>query len=229
MSASKVAWESIEPYEYIISSVSREYHRKFEICDANDIKQSLYEWFLAHPNQLANWQVLGGKEVKNLVYRSLRNQAFDYCQEWKAKTLGYEKDDLFYYTPEMVENLLPQILRDEGVERLPVLNLGKTGGGNGAPAESGNMNTMIADIAKGYKRLKVEDKKAVFMRFALAFGFAEIADQMGLATEDAARMRVKRAVKHLVVLSGGFKPKVEEDDPIVVSVAPMDLEEYKEL
>jgi len=202
----------IKPWEYVIASVAREYHRKFDMCDMVDIKQSLYEWFLEHPNKLASWEILSKKETKNLIYRSLRNQAFDYCQSWKAKTLGYEKDDLFYYTPEMVENLLPTMLRDEEIDRMPVLNLGKTGGGHGTPAESGNMDTMIADVSRGYGRLNNEDKKAVFMRFALSFGFAEIAARMDLATEDAARMRVKRAVKHIVVKIGAFKPRIEPDD-----------------
>ena len=223
----------IKPWEYIITSVAREYHRKFDMCDTGDIKQSLYEWFLEHPNKLANWEKLTEKETKNLIYRSLRNQAFDYCQEWKAKTLGYEKDDLFYYTPEMVENLLPHLLRKEEVDQLPVLNLGKTGGGHSAPAESGNMNTMIADVSRGYDLLKNEDKKVIFMRFALSFGFAEIASQMDIATEDAARMRVKRAVKHLVVLTGGFKPQSDpdEDEPLYDNPPEVDVasEGYAEL
>ena len=206
-------YERIKPWEYVISGVAREYHRKFDMCDIADIRQAIYEWFLEHPNKLASWEILSKKETKNLIYRSLRNQAFDYCQWWKAKTLGYEKDDLFYYTPEMVENLLPQILRDEEADKIPVLNLGKTGGGHGTPAESGNMDTMIADISRGYNGLSKDEKKVVFMRFGLNFPFAEIAEQMGLNTEDSARMRVKRAVKHIVVRNGGYKPKVEPDDP----------------
>lgn len=205
-------YNRIKPWEHVIASVAREYHRKFDMCDTADIKQSLYEWFLEHPNKLASWEILSKKETKNLIYRSLRNQAFDYCQSWKAKTLGYQSDDLFYYTPEMVENLLPTMLRDEELDRLPVLNLGKAGGGHGTPAESGNMDTMISDISRGYNALNKDDKRAVFMRFALSFPFAEIAEQMELNTEDAARMRVKRAVKHIVVKIGAFKPRVEPDD-----------------
>jgi DNA-directed RNA polymerase specialized sigma24 family protein len=112
----------------------------------------------------------------------------------------------------MVENLLPTMLRGEELDRLPVLNLGKTGGGHGTPAESGNVDTMISDISRGYNALNKDDKRAVFMRFALSFPFAEIAEQMELNTEDAARMRVKRAVKHIVVKIGAFKPRVEPDD-----------------
>lgn len=201
----------IKPYDHIITSVASEYHRKFDMCDLEDIKQSLYEWFLEHPNKLESWTQLGGTSAKNLIFRSLRNQALDYCQAWKAKSLGYEVDDLFYYTPEMIENLLPAVLLDD-LDVLPVVNLGKTGGGKGAPAESGNLATMLAEIKLGYGRLSDDDKKILFMRFALSYGFIEIAAETDIKTEDAARMRVRRAVKKLVVKSGGFKPQREDDD-----------------
>lgn len=203
-------WERIKPYDYIVTSVSSEYAKKFEMVELNDIRQHLYLWFVKHPNKLDNWEAIGVKDAKNLIYRSLRNEALDYCQYWKAKSLGYEVQDLFYYTPEMVENLLPAVLLDDA-GAIPVIKLG-TIHGSSAPAESGNLATMIAEISKGYGRLNEDDKKVLFMRFALSSGFDEIKTAMALGTEDASRMRVKRAIKHLIVKSGGYKPKLEEDD-----------------
>lgn len=206
-------YSRIKPWENVISAVASEYHKKFDMCDRDDIKQVLYEWFLKHPNKLDTWEALGTNSAKNLIFRSLRNQALDYCQAWKAKSLGYEVDDLFYYTPEMIENLLPAVLLDD-LDVLPVVNLGKTGGGKGAPAESGNLATMLAEIKLGYGRLSDDDKKILFMRFALSYGFIEIAAETDIKTEDAARMRVRRAIKKLVVKSGGFKSQREDDDEV---------------
>ena len=39
-------WERIEPWEYIVSHVADEYHKKYNMVDREDIKQSLYEWFV---------------------------------------------------------------------------------------------------------------------------------------------------------------------------------------
>ena len=99
-------WARIERWDYVVDSVASEYNRKFEI-DLNDIKQSCYQWFIEHPNKLDTWEAIGDKDAKNLIYRSLRNQALDYCQRWKAKSGGYETSDLFYYEADMVEALLP--------------------------------------------------------------------------------------------------------------------------
>ena len=38
-------WQQIEPWEYVIVAVASEYHRKFDMVELEDIKQSLYEWF----------------------------------------------------------------------------------------------------------------------------------------------------------------------------------------
>ena len=89
-------WERIEKWDYIVVAVAAEYHRKYDMVELEDIKQSLYKWFLEHPNKLNEWEAIGEKDAKNLIYRSLRNQALDYCQRWKAKSGGYETSDLFY-------------------------------------------------------------------------------------------------------------------------------------
>jgi DNA-directed RNA polymerase specialized sigma24 family protein len=202
-------WERIEPWEYIAVSVAAEYHKKYDMVELEDIKQSLYEWFLEHPNKLDEWDSIGPKDAKNLIYRSLRNQALDYCQRWKAKSIGYEPSDLFYYEPVMVEALLPSVLRGEFTV-MPVLNLGKTGRPP-APSEGGNMMAMMVEINAAYVKLSKEDRAVLFFKYVESLDFAGIATEMELGSEDAARMRHNRAVKKLITRIGGFKPFLDKD------------------
>ena len=202
-------WDRIEPWDYIVNSVSAEYHKNYSMCDLDDIKQNLYEWFLTHPNKLNEWEAIGKKDAKNLIYRSLRNHALDYCQYWKARALGYEVEDLFFYTPEMVETLLPAVLL-ESVEVLPQLNLGQTGK-SGLVSESGNGAVMLAEIAKVCVGLSDEDKQALNLRFALGYDYPEMVKVLELNTEDAARQRVRRAVKRIINKLGGYRPYEDED------------------
>lgn len=207
----KMQWERIEPWEYIVTSVASEYARYYSMCDLEDIRQTLYEWFLKHPRKLTEWENLGNKDAKNLIYRSLRNQALDYCQYWKAKSLGYETEDLFFYTPEMIETLLPAVLLDN-LAVLPVVDLGSTGK-SGIASEGNNMQTMLAEISKVYAGLSGEDKQVLIMRFQLGYEYPEIVDKLELNTEDAARQRVRRAIKRIINKLGGYKPQVDEDFP----------------
>ena len=216
-------WERIEPWDYIVISVSAEYHKKYDMVELEDIKQSLYQWFLEHPNKLDEWEAVGKKDAKNLIYRSLRNQALDYCQRWKAKTLGYEISDLFYYDVEMVEALLPPVLRGEfGVTHK--LNLGKTGKPP-APSEGGNLMAMMVEVSSAYKRLNTEDRAVLFYKHAESLDYGAIASLMEIGSEDAARMRHNRAIKKLIVRIGGFRPKLDKDSSKDDSQPPHELVE----
>jgi DNA-directed RNA polymerase specialized sigma24 family protein len=202
-------WSRIEPWQYVVDAVTIEYSRKFHDIEPEDIRQSLYQWFLEHPNKLDTWEAIGVKDAKNLIYRSLRNQALDYCQHWKAKSGGYETSDLFYYEADMVEALLPPVLRGEwGVTHK--LNLGRPGRPS-APNEGGNLMAMMIEVDYAFWKLPKEDRQVLFLRHAEAMDFPDIAKELEIGSEDAARMRHKRAVRKMINKIGGFKPYSDND------------------
>ncbi len=202
-------WKRIEKWDYIVIAVASEYHRKYDMVELEDIKQSLYKWFLEHPNKLNEWEAIGEKDAKNLIYRCLRNDALDYCLEWKAKSVGYETSDVFFYESDIIEALLPSVLRGEfGVSHK--LNLvGPTK--PPAPAEGGNMMVMMIEIDKAYRKLSTEDRTVLFYRYAESMDYGDIATEMNLGSEDAARMRHNRAIKKLITRIGGFRPWLDKD------------------
>jgi DNA-directed RNA polymerase specialized sigma24 family protein len=205
-----IEWDRIQKWVYVVDAVASEYQLKFKI-DIKDIKQNLYQWFVEHPNKLDTWEAIGEKDAKNLIYRSLRNQALDYCQAWKAKTGGYETSDLFFYQADMIEALLPSVLRGE-INLAHKLNLGGTARPS-APSEGGNLMAMMIEIDAGFWKLGKEDRKLLFLRYSESMDFQAIADEMNLPSEDTARMRNKRAIKKLINKVGGFKPYRDEDLP----------------
>ena len=202
-------WGRIEKWDYIVVAVAAEYHRKYDMVELEDIKQSLYKWFLEHPNKLNEWEVIGEKDAKNLIYRCLRNDALDYCLEWKAKSVGYETSDVFFYEADIIEALLPSVLRGEfGVShKLNLVGPSKPP----APAEGGNMMVMMIEIDKAYRKLSTEDRTVLFYRYAESMDYGDVATEMNLGSEDAARMRHNRAVKKLITRIGGFRPWSDKD------------------
>ena len=207
-------WDRIKPWDYVVNAVAAEYHKKFPMVELEDIKQSLYEWFVEHPNKLDDWEAIGDKDAKNLIYRSLRNQALDYCQRWKAKSLGYDVSDLHYYQPDMVEVVLPAVLRGE-INLTHKVDMGGTRG-TSAPSEGGNLMIMMLEIDAAYYKLSKEDRRILFLRHATSFDFKEIANFLKLGTEDAARMRHRRALRRLVDKLGGRKPYLEPDSEATI-------------
>lgn len=211
MEVSTLDWNRIEPWDYIVTGVASEYHKKYDMVELEDIKQALYQWFLEHPNKLDTWEAIGQRDAKNLIYRSLRNQALDYCQRWKAKSVGYEVSDNYYYDPEMVEAILPAVLRGESGLTAKIQN--SEGGGGGAPSEGGNLTILMIEIDYGYWKLNKEDRKILFFRYAESMTYDEIANQLELGSDDAARMRTGRAVRRLIFKIGGYRPYNDDDAP----------------
>jgi DNA-directed RNA polymerase specialized sigma24 family protein len=204
-------WEKIKKWDYIVQAVSAEYHKKYDMVELDDIRQSLYQWFVEHPNKIKEWESIGEKDAKNLIYRSLRNDALDYCQKWKAKSSGYETSDVFYYESDMIEALLPSVIRGEhGVNHK--LNLSGPSKPP-APAEGGNLMVMMIEIDKAYRKLNTEDRTVLFYKYAESMDYGAIATEMSIGSEDAVRMRHNRAIKKLVTRIGGFRPWLDQDFP----------------
>ena len=198
----------IEDYENLVAQVAYEFSRKFHMCDADDIRQELWVWFMEHPNKVHTWESLEGKQSTKLIARSLRNAAKDYCQREKARAVGYKVEDNYYYDREVVELLLPSVLRRD-LNAPSMTELGFTKAKKVA-SEGGNWFAMMADIDKALTRLTQEQLTIVYLRFGDGCDNATLASELGIS-EDASRMRVNRAVNNLLNFLGGSRPRKERD------------------
>jgi RNA polymerase sigma factor (sigma-70 family) len=198
----------IENYENLVAHVAYEFSRKFQMCDTQDIRQELWVWFLEHPNKIKTWEELDGKQSTKLIARSLRNAAKDYCQREKARSVGYKVEDNYYYDREIVELLLPAVLRRD-LNAPAMTDLGFTKAKKVA-SEGGNWFAMMADIDKALIRLTREQLTIVYLRFGDGCDNVTLAKELDIS-EDAARMRVNRAVNNILNFLGGSRPRKERD------------------
>jgi RNA polymerase sigma factor (sigma-70 family) len=192
----------------MVGTIAYEYSRKFHMCDADDIRQELWIWFLEHPNKVSTWEAIDVKQSVKLIARSLRNAAKDYCQREKARAVGYKVEDNYYYDREVVELLLPSVLRRD-LNAPSMTELGFTKAKKVA-SEGGNWFAMMADIDKALSRLTQEQLTIVYLRFGDGCDNATLATELGIS-EDASRMRVNRAVNNLLNFLGGSRPRKEKD------------------
>jgi hypothetical protein len=80
------------------------------------------------------------------------------------------------------------------------------------------MMAMMIEIDFAYWKLTTDDRKLLFLRHAEAMDFPDIAKELELGSEDAARMRHKRGIRKLINKIGGFKPYSDNDFDSVQSV-----------
>lgn len=197
-----------DKYEGLVGGIAYEFSRKFHMCDADDIRQELWIWFLEHPNKVKTWEELEGKQAVKLIARSLRNSAKDYCQKEKARAVGYKVEDNYYYDREVVELLLPAVLRKD-LNAPAMTELGFTKAKKVA-SEGGNWFAMMADIERSLARLTQEQLSIIYLRFGDGCDNVTLAKELSI-TEDASRMRVNRAVNNLLNFLGGSRPRRERD------------------
>ena len=197
-----------EQYEGLVAAIAYEFSRKFHMCDPDDIRQELWIWFLEHPNKVKVWEHLEGKQSTKLIAKSLRNTAKDYCQKQKAQAVGYRVEDNYYYDRELVEILLPAVLRGDSVAP-SVHDMGYITGKKVA-SEGGNWFAMVADIEHALRKLTREQFSIIYLRFGDGCDNKTFAKELGIS-EDAARMRTNRAVNNLINYLGGARPRRERD------------------
>ena len=197
-----------EEYEGLVGAVAYEFSRKYHMCDAADIRQELWIWFLEHPNKVTTWEALDGRQSTKLIARSLRNAAKDYCQKEKAKVAGYRVEDNYYYDKNVLELLLPAVLR--GDSSAPALNdIGFTASKKVA-SEGNNWLAMVADLEKAMAKMSEEQFIVIYHRFGDGADNSTLALELEIS-EDAARMRVNRALNSLLNILGGSRPRKERD------------------
>ena len=197
-----------EKYENLVGGIAYEFSRKFHMCDADDIRQELWIWFLEHPNKVKLWEALEGLQSVKLIARSLRNTAKDYCQKEKANAVGYRVEDTYYYDREIVEVLLPAVLTGDKVAP-SMVDLGFTNSKKVA-SEGGNWFAMMSDIEHGLNKLTQEQSTIIYLRFGEGCDNVTLAKELSV-TEDAARMRVNRAINNLLNYLGGARPQRDKD------------------
>ena len=69
---------------------------------------------------------------------------------------------------------------------------------------------MVADIQRGFARLDEKQMSILYLRFGDGCDNKTFAKELDIS-EDAARMRVNRAVNNLINILGGSKPRKERD------------------
>ena len=198
----------IEQYDGLVASIAYEFSRKFRMIETNDIRQQLWIWFLEHPNKVKTWETLEGKQSVKLIARSLRNAAKDYCQKEKAQTGGYRVEDNYYYDKELVELLLPAVF--SGSRKPPVMNELGYVNARKVLSEGNNWSAMCADVENAFNRLHEEQQFILDTRYGEGLEIGVLSEQLSIS-QDAARMRINRAMSNLLNLLGGKRPNRERD------------------
>jgi DNA-directed RNA polymerase specialized sigma24 family protein len=201
-----------EEYESVVASIASEYHKKYPMVEQQDISQTLWVWFITHPHKYKEWSALEQKDKDKLIAKSLRNAAITFCEKEKARTVGYELLDLYYYDVSVVEAFLPSIISESYEIPTKIKDLGSQVKSNEIN-DGNNWLVLRSDIASAYYKLTEAKQNVLRIRYSTELSeWADIAKDLD-TTAEGARKKVQRALSSLVRNLGGFRPKLDSDTP----------------
>ena len=200
----------IDEYNELVQTLAAEYARRYTMLERDDIAQELWVWFVGHPRKYKEWLELQQKDRDKLIAKSLRNAALKYCEKEKARKVGYDTSDLYYYDVSVVEAFLPSIIA--GTYAIPTsiqdLNA-KFGSGN--LADGNNWLALRSDIAAAFGKLSDAKQNILRLRFSIDSPDWSLLSKDMDSTPDGARMKVQRAINSLTKNLGGWRPYQEDD------------------
>lgn len=198
------------PYKDMMQQIAAEYSRKYAMVDMNDIQQEMYLWFVSHPRKFREWMALEDRDKDKLIAKSLRNQCLKYCEKEKARAIGYELTDLYYYDASVIEAFLPSIINESYEMPVKIKDLGDTI--KSSDVKDGmNWLSLRSDIARSYYKLTELKQGILAARFSNPdLEWSKVAETLS-TTPDGARMKVQRAITSMIQTLGGWKPYHDED------------------
>lgn len=182
----------------VTASLTRRYR---QFTQPDDIRQELRLYAWKKRNKFAEYLVReseGSKRAGEAAFmKSIMRWGEKYCRREKAKIIGYQPSDEFFYNPGLVETLIAA-----GVQGMSVLANQTTTRANTDPAEGGNAVVMIIDVATALDRLEPEQKHLLLELHGAGVDPKVIAVRDGVSRQ-AIGQRNDRALRRLIMLLGG--------------------------
>jgi hypothetical protein len=201
----------IEEYNQLVQQLAAEYAKRYAMLERDDIGQELWVWFVSHPRKYKEWSTLEQKDRDKLIAKSLRNAALKFCEYQKARKIGYDVSDLYYYDVSVVEAFLPSIIGETYEIPTKIQDLNAKFG-SGAASDGNNWLSLRSDIASAFYKLSEQKQNILRLRFSVDSPDWTMLSKEMESTPDGARMKVQRALNSLVKHLGGWKPYHEQDN-----------------
>ena len=185
-------------------SITRNYKGYAEV---EDLRQELLEWCLKRQDKVREWLDVEDRREYQLgikrLSKTLNRRADKYCRQEKAKKSGYLATDEYFYTPGLVEQLLPYAFKGEVPTKDPNNEFVSNGGGD--PALGGGFLATMYDIRIALLKLTISEYGMLRMRFEDGMKLEDIADYFDVSDSTISR-KINTAIRKIIKELGGESP-----------------------
>lgn len=140
-------------YDTFVPSIAYQVYRRYrEHVSARRVGVAAWAWADSHEAKIEGLLAKSPQRVRQ-VRQGIEDACRVYCEKQKAKQLGYSLDDVYWYTPGVVSELLPMAMNpawkptDETLEQDGKPKRSK-------PAREGNdLLAMVLDVRRAYEKV----------------------------------------------------------------------------
>jgi DNA-directed RNA polymerase specialized sigma24 family protein len=172
--------------------------------DLGDLINEAVLWALTHEKKLLMWREKG-KHGENLLRFSAKQHCLSLIGKERRRIYVLEKDDIAYYTPAIVREVLPDIFDiDDWLSGST--NDQERVSGTSRPSEGNTRLATVVDVKSGFESLSDDDKALLTDLYADGGVTHQVLAATLEVAEKTIQRREQRAVQRLVDKLGGELP-----------------------
>jgi RNA polymerase sigma factor (sigma-70 family) len=201
-------WDEVNEINISIAwGLSKRYHRFVELAD---IRQAMNEYAWKRRDKVAQYLIREDPIEIKQGYKAfstfMRRAGERYARKEKARTLGYELGDEYFYRLDLIENLIKVAGTNESYLANQVFDPDVHGVKAKKPANEGNnLAAMIADVDRAMKKLDPRMQGILTSRFVNDMPLADIAEAWDISPQRVEQLVIK-GIKDIADKLGGATP-----------------------
>lgn len=201
-------WQLVDEVTATIAwSLSKKYHRFAEL---SDIKQAMNEYAWKRKDKVAEYLIREDEGERRAGYKAfttfMRRAGERYARKEKARALGFELGDEYFYKTVMIENLIKVLGSEDAHLSNQVLDPDVHGvKAKKQASEGNNLLAMLADVDKAMKKLDPRTSGILNLRFANDLPLSEIATEWEISPQRVEQI-VNKGLRDISEYLGGATP-----------------------
>ena len=201
-------WEQVNEITSALAyNLSKKYHR---FAEQSDIKQAMNEYAWKRKDKVNEYLMREEENERRMGYKAfstfMRRAGERYARKEKARALGYELGDEYFYRIEMIENLIKVLGSEDAHLTNQVLDPDVHGvKAKKQASEGNNLLAMLADVDRAMKKLDPRTQGILNSRFSHDQPLAEIAAAWDISPQRVEQISA-RGIRDLSELLGGAAP-----------------------
>ena len=188
-------------------SLSKKYHR---FAEFEDIKQTMNEYAWKRRDKVSEYLIREDENERRMGYKAfstfMRRAGERYARKEKARALGYELGDEYFYKLALIENLIKVLGSEDAHMSNQVLDPDVHGiKAKKQASEGNNLLAMLADVDKAMHKLDPRTMGILHLRFAKDLPLSEIATEWEISPQRVEQI-VNKGLRDISEYLGGVSP-----------------------